>query len=77
MSSVILKFTQISSFSGSTTHTDPAIDNGYAWWFVELGASYRISEINITNRFEWGERIEQANVFIDEKLIHTIQFIPG
>ena len=71
------RFTKILSFSGNTTHTDPAIDNGHAWWFVELGAAYRIFEINITNRFEWGERIDQANVFIDEKLIHKIKFIPG
>ena len=37
-------------YRGNTTHTCPKKDGKRAWWYVELGARYRIFEINILNR---------------------------
>ncbi|KAL5264916.1 hypothetical protein ACHWQZ_G005866 [Mnemiopsis leidyi] len=62
---------------GNTTHTCSKTDGKMAWWYVELGARYRINEINILNRAECPERINEAQIFIDDVHIHTIKYTPG
>jgi len=63
--------------TGNTTHTDPKQDNGMGWWYVELGAKYAISEVNIINRWECAERLDKAEVFVDEKHIGTVKYVKG
>ena len=39
------------SNSGNTTHTDSNKDGQRAWWYVDLGANYKIFEIDVLNRY--------------------------
>ncbi|XP_040204109.1 fucolectin-like [Rana temporaria] len=53
------------AFHGSCTHTDNEVS---PWWRVDLLKSYRISSISITNRNNFGDRINGAEILVGNSL---------
>ena len=45
------------------THTDPKQDKNLAWWYVNLGAWYKVKTIRVWNRVECAERLNGAHVY--------------
>lgn len=55
--------------TGSITHTR---NDNYAWWQVDLGASYSIDEIRIWNRADCcGDRLSNFYVFVSDEPFST------
>ena len=59
------------------THTDPKQDKNLAWWYVNLGAWYKVRTIRVWNRVECAERLNGAHVYVHKKYIGQVRQVQG